>query len=33
VAWLIAFVYSWRANAKFDALAEEITDQAYQIGG
>jgi uncharacterized membrane protein (DUF485 family) len=33
VAWLIAFAYSWRANAKFDALAEEITDQAYQIGG
>lgn len=32
VAWGIAFIYSWRANAKFDDMAREINDQAYRIG-
>lgn len=33
VAWLIAFVYSRRANAEFDAMAAEINKQALTIGG
>jgi uncharacterized membrane protein (DUF485 family) len=32
VAWTIAFVYARRANARFDALAAEIADEAYTIG-
>lgn len=32
VAWGIAFVYARRANAEFDDLAEQIVDQAYEIG-
>lgn len=32
VAWTIAFVYSRRANAEFDKLAQEIAQDAYKIG-
>ncbi len=32
VAWTIAFVYSRRANAEFDAMAEEIAKQAHTMG-
>ena len=32
VAWGIAFVYARRANAEFDDLADQIVDQAYEIG-
>ncbi len=31
VAWLIAFVYSRRANAQFDALAHELVRDAEKI--
>lgn len=32
VAWGIAFIYSKRANAKFDAMAREIIADAEKIG-
>jgi len=32
VAWVIAFVYSRRANALFDAMAQEIINDAEKIG-
>lgn len=32
VAWTIALVYSRRANAEFDKLAQEIVQDAYKIG-
>lgn len=32
VAWTIAFVYSRRANAEFDAMAAEIVRDAHKIG-
>ena len=32
VAWIIAFIYSRRANAKFDAMADEIAQQAHTMG-
>jgi uncharacterized membrane protein (DUF485 family) len=32
VAWTIAFVYSRRANAEFDALAQEIVVSVHQGG-
>ncbi|RJX30957.1 MAG: DUF485 domain-containing protein [Oxalobacter sp.] len=32
VAWLIAFIYSRRANAQFDAMALEIINDAEKIG-
>lgn len=32
VAWTIAYVYSRRANAEFDKLAQEIVQDAYKIG-
>lgn len=32
VAWTIAFVYSRRANAEFDALAAEINRHALSMG-
>jgi len=32
VAWTIAFVYSKKANAQFDAMAQEIIDDAHKIG-
>jgi uncharacterized membrane protein (DUF485 family) len=32
VAWIIAFVYSRRANGEFDALAQEIINDADRIG-
>lgn len=32
VAWAIAFIYSRRANAEFDAMAEEIAKQAHTMG-
>lgn len=32
VAWVIAFAYSRRANAEFDAMAEEIAKQAHTMG-
>jgi uncharacterized membrane protein (DUF485 family) len=32
VAWAIAYVYARKANAEFDAMSEEIADQAYRIG-
>jgi uncharacterized membrane protein (DUF485 family) len=32
VAWVIAFVYSRRANAEFDAMAQELINDADRIG-
>lgn len=32
VAWVIAFVYSRRANSEFDAMALEIIQDAEKIG-
>ena len=32
VAWVIAFVYSRRANAQFDAMAMELIKDAEKIG-
>ena len=32
VAWAIAFIYSRRANAEFDAMALEIIKDAEKIG-
>ena len=32
VAWTIAFVYSKKANAEFDAMAQEIINDAHRIG-
>jgi len=32
VAWSIAFIYAKRANAKFDAMAREIIQEAEHIG-
>lgn len=31
VAWVIAFIYARRANAEFDALAQELVDDAVNI--
>ena len=33
VAWGIAFIYSRRANAEFDAMAGELIRDAEKIGG
>lgn len=33
VAWTIAFYYSKKANAEFDAMAEELVREAERIGG
>lgn len=33
VAWGIAFIYSRRANAEFDAMASELIRDAEKIGG
>lgn len=33
VAWLIAFFYARRANAEFDAMADEIKRRATALGG
>lgn len=32
VAWLIAFIYARKANAQFDALAQELINDAEKIG-
>jgi uncharacterized membrane protein (DUF485 family) len=32
VAWVIAFVYRRRANTQFDAMAQEIIQDAEKIG-
>jgi uncharacterized membrane protein (DUF485 family) len=32
VAWSIAFIYSKRANAEFDAMADELVREAERIG-
>lgn len=32
VAWLIAVIYSRRANAVFDSMAQEIINDAHNIG-
>lgn len=32
VAWTIAFVYSKKANAQFDAMAQEIINDAHKMG-
>jgi len=32
VAWTIAFVYSKKANGEFDAMAQEIINDAHKIG-
>ena len=32
VAWTIAYVYSRKANAEFDAMSEEIAKQAHTMG-
>lgn len=33
VAWGIAFIYSKRANAQFDAMAQEIVDSTNPLKG
>ena len=33
VAWTIAYVYSRKANAEFDAMAQAIVNDAHKIGG
>lgn len=32
VAWTIAYIYSRKANAEFDAMSEEIAKQAHTMG-
>ena len=32
VAWVLAVIYSRRANAEFDSMAEEIVNDAHNIG-
>lgn len=32
VAWVIAFVYSKKANSEFDAMAQEIINDAHKLG-
>jgi uncharacterized membrane protein (DUF485 family) len=32
VAWTIAFVYSKKANAEFDSMAQAIINDAHKIG-
>ena len=32
VAWTIAFAYSKKANAEFDAMAQEIINDAHKMG-
>ncbi|MBW8079060.1 MAG: DUF485 domain-containing protein [Gallionella sp.] len=32
VAWTIAFVYSKKANAEFDSMAQEIINDAHKMG-
>ena len=32
VAWTIAFVYSKKANAEFDTMAQEIINDAHKMG-
>ncbi|BCB28761.1 hypothetical protein SKTS_36470 [Sulfurimicrobium lacus] len=32
VAWTIAFVYSKKANAEFDTMAQEIINDAHKLG-
>lgn len=32
VAWFIALIYSRRANAVFDSMAQEIMNDAHKIG-
>ena len=32
VAWFIAVIYSRRANAEFDSMAQEIVNDAHNIG-
>jgi len=32
VAWTIAFVYSKKANSEFDAMAQEIINDAHKMG-
>ena len=32
VAWTIAWVYSKKANAEFDAMAQEIINDAHKMG-
>jgi uncharacterized membrane protein (DUF485 family) len=32
VAWLIAIIYSRKANAEFDAMAQDIVNDAHNLG-
>lgn len=32
VAWLIAVIYSRRANSEFDSMAQELVNDAHSIG-
>lgn len=32
VAWLIAYIYSRKANAEFDAMAQDIVNDAHNLG-
>jgi len=32
VAWTIAYVYSKKANAEFDSMAQEIINDAHKMG-
>lgn len=32
VAWLIAYIYSRKANAEFDSMAQDIVNDAHNLG-
>ncbi len=32
VAWLVAYIYSRKANTEFDAMAQEIVNDAHNLG-
>ena len=32
VAWLVAYIYSRKANAEFDAMAQDIVNDAHNLG-
>ncbi len=32
VAWLVAYIYSRKANAEFDSMAQDIVNDAHNLG-
>lgn len=32
VAWLVAYIYSRKANTEFDAMAQDIVNDAHNLG-